>query len=136
MNLTFGMIKPDAINRKISGDIIRFIELNGFEIIELKKLNMTKNQAKDFYEVHKDKPFFGELVEMITSGPVFVFVIKKENAVSQWRFLMGATNPAVADLGTIRKMYGVSIGQNSVHGSDSEENAKKEIKFFFENILV
>jgi nucleoside-diphosphate kinase len=135
MNLTFGMIKPDAISRKISGDIIKLIELNGFEILALKKLNITKNQAMDFYAIHKEKPFFSELVEMITSGPVFVFALKKENAVSQWRFLMGSTNPLNADLGTIRKMHGISIGQNSVHGSDSEENAKKEIQFFFKDII-
>jgi len=135
MNLTFGMIKPDAISRKISGDIIKLIELNGFEILAIKKLNMTKNQAMDFYAIHKEKPFFSELVEMITSGPIFVFALKKENAVEQWRHLMGTTNPLNADLGTIRKMHGISIGQNSVHGSDSEENAKNEIQFFFRDII-
>jgi nucleoside-diphosphate kinase len=135
MNKTFGMIKPDAVNNKFSGDIIKLIELNKFSIIRMQKIVLSVDQAKQFYIIHKDRSFFDELISYISSGPVLVFVLQKDNAVEEWRKLMGATNPIDAEVGTIRKMYGVSIGENAVHGSDSNENAKIEMEFFFKNLF-
>ena len=134
MNKTFAIIKPDAVANCISGDIIKCIELNGFKIIRMQKIQMTEVQAKEFYAVHKERPFYGELVKYMISGPVIVMALEKENAVQSWRDLMGSTNPAQAALGTIRKMFGKSIGENATHGSDSDENAKIELKFFFSDL--
>lgn len=131
--LTFSIIKPDAVKRNISGEINAMIEKSGFKIVAQKMIQMTKKDAENFYSVHKERPFFGELVEFMTSGPVVVQVLKKENAVLDYRKIMGATNPEQADEGTIRRVFAKSIGENCVHGSDSEENAKIEISCFFSN---
>ena len=132
---TLAMIKPDAVQAKHSGLIINLIELNKFSIVRMEKMNLTKQQAEKFYEIHKDKSFFGELVTYMTSGPVIVMALEKENAVKDWRDLMGDTNPAKAMPGTMRKMFGTSIGNNATHGSDSSDNAKIELKFFFSTLL-
>ena len=134
MEKTFAMIKPDAIKAKNSGKIIDMIEQNGFEIVGMRKLHMSKNDAETFYAVHKERPFFGELVEFITSGPVVVMALQKDNAIAEWRKLMGATNPEQAEEGTIRKLFGSSIGNNAAHGSDAPETAKIEIAQFFSNL--
>ena len=131
MERTFAMIKPDAVKKELTGKIIDMIENNGFNILRMQKLRMAKDQAEQFYGVHKDRPFFGELVEFITSGPVVVLALEKENAIKAWRDLMGATNPAEANEGTIRKLYAASIGENAVHGSDAPETEQEELKFFF-----
>ena len=131
---TFAMIKPDAIAAGHTGKILDMIEQNGFKIIRLIKVQLTPDITETFYEVHKDKPFFGELVEFVTSGPVLLMALEKENAIADWRKLMGATNPADADEGTIRKLYATSIGKNAVHGSDAPETAQKELSLFFANI--
>jgi len=131
MERTFAIIKPDAVKKGLTGKIIDMIESNGFNILRMQKLRMAKDQAEQFYGVHKDRPFFGELVEFITSGPVVVLALEKENAIKAWRDLMGATNPAEANEGTIRKLYAASIGENAVHGSDAPETAQEELKFFF-----
>lgn len=131
MERTCAIIKPDAISAKHAGAIIELIELNGFKIAEMKKLTITKETAEGFYAIHKERPFFGELVAYMISGPVIVMALEKENAMQDWRDLMGATNPANAAVGTIRKMFGTSIGSNATHGSDSVENAKTELSFFF-----
>lgn len=136
MNKTFAILKPDAIENKISGDILKLIELNGFEIIRMQKTNLSIEQAETFYEIHKGKVFFEELIQYITSGPVIILALGKSNAINDWRTLIGSTNPANASVGTIRKMYAESIGRNVVHGSDSDENAKKELKFFFKDLLI
>lgn len=135
MNKTFAMLKPDAIQDKLTGDILKLIELNGFEILRMNKVKLTLAQAEEFYGIHQGKVFFEELVQYITSGPVVLLALSKENAVVEWRTLMGATNPANASIGTIRRMYAESIGRNVVHGSDSEENAKKELGFFFKDLV-
>ena len=131
MQKTFSIIKPDAVKRNLIGHINQMIESSDLKILASKKIYLTKNQAEIFYEVHKDRPFFGSLVEYMTSGPVQVQVLEGENAVARYRKIMGATNPAEAEDGTIRKLYAESIEANSVHGSDSEENAIIEINFFF-----
>lgn len=131
MTRTFGIIKPDAVKNKHVGGIVSMIEAAGFTIAGMRLLTMTKEQAGDFYAVHKERPFYGELVEFMTEGPVVVLALEAENAVQKWRDLMGATNPANAAEGTIRKKYAESIGRNAVHGSDSPENAAIELKFFF-----
>ena len=131
MNRTFSIIKPDATKRNITGSINKIIEDNNFTIVAQKRIKLTKEKAEGFYAVHKEKPFFNDLIEYMTSGPVIVQVLEGENAVAKYRELMGATNPAEAEEGTIRKLYAESIEANSVHGSDSEENAKNEISFFF-----
>ena len=128
---TFSIIKPDATARNLTGAINAVIEAAGLRIIGQRRIQMTEAQAKRFYEVHKERPFYGELVEFMTSGPVVVQVLEGENAVKAYRDVMGATNPEEADEGTIRKLYAQSIGENSVHGSDSEENAAIEIAQFF-----
>lgn len=132
---TLAIIKPDAIISKYSGSIINLIELNGFNILRMEKMNLTKEQAARFYDIHKERPFFGELLENIIAGPVIILVLEQESAVSKWRELMGATNPAAANMGTIRKMFGASIGKNATHGSDSPENAKIEIAQFFPELV-
>lgn len=131
---TLAIIKPDAVSNLYTGQIINLIELNKFKIIAIKKLLMTRTMGEEFYSVHKERPFFNELVEYITSGEVVVLALEKENAVEQWRKLMGATDPLKADVGTIRYAYGTSIGVNATHGSDSVENGIKEVKFFFDNL--
>ena len=134
MQKTFSIIKPDAVKRNLIGHINQMIESSDLKILASKKIYLTKNQAEIFYEVHKDRPFFGSLVEYMTSGPVQVQVLEGENAVARYRKIMGAANPAEAEDGTIRKLYAESIEANSVHGSDSEENAKIEINFFFSGL--
>ncbi len=128
---TFSIIKPDATQRNLTGKINAVIEENGLRIVAQRRVRLTTEQAKAFYEVHADKPFYGELVEFMTSAPVVVQVLEGENAVAHYREVMGATNPEKAKEGTIRKMFALSMGENSVHGSDSEENAAREIGFFF-----
>ena len=128
---TFSIIKPDATRRNLTGAVTKMLEDAGLRVVASKRIRMTEDQAKGFYEVHKDRPFYGELVDFMTSGPVVVQVLEGEDAVKRNRDIMGATNPADADEGTIRKTYAESIEANSVHGSDSDENAAKEIAFFF-----
>lgn len=128
---TFAMIKPDAVEAKNSGKIIDLIEKNGFEIVFMEKMQFAQEDAAMFYEEHKDRPFFGELVDFIISGPVIAMVLQKENAIADFRKLMGATDPSKADEGTIRKLFGASIGNNAVHGSDSAESADRELGLFF-----
>jgi nucleoside-diphosphate kinase len=128
MEQTFAMIKPDAVRAKNSGKIIDMIESHGFDILEMKKLSLTEEQAKNFYDIHKNRSFFGELISSIISGPVIAMILKKENAIADWRALMGATNPAEAAPNTVRKLYGANIGENAVHGSDGPETAQQEIK--------
>ena len=128
---TFSIIKPDATKRNLTGKIIDRFESAGLRIIASKRIQMTKEQAEGFYGVHKERPFFNDLVSFMISGPVVVQVLEGENAVLKNRELMGATNPADADEGTIRKDFGESIDANSVHGSDAPETAAEEIKFFF-----
>lgn len=128
---TLSIIKPDATKRNITGNINSYFEKNGLRIIAQKRIQLTESQAQKFYEIHKERPFFGELVESMISAPVVVQVLEGEDAVLKNREIMGATNPKEADVGTIRKDFALSIGENSVHGSDSDENAKIEIAFFF-----
>ena len=128
---TLSIIKPDATSRNITGQVNSIIEKSGLKIIGQKRIKLTKDTAGKFYEVHKDRPFFQDLVSFMVSGPVIVQVLQGENAVSLYRKVMGATNPQEAEVGTIRKEFALSIEANSVHGSDSIENAKKEISFFF-----
>lgn len=128
---TFSILKPDATERNLTGKINAMIEESGLRIIAQRRTRLSRLQAGQFYAVHKERPFFGELVEYMVSGPVVVQVLEGEDAVSAYRKLMGATNPANADAGTIRKLHAESIERNSVHGSDSEENAANEIRFFF-----
>ena len=128
---TFSILKPDATRRNLTGAINAKLEEAGLRIIAQKRIHMTKEQAEGFYAVHKERPFFGELTEFMSSEPVVVQVLEGENAVAKNRDVMGATNPAEAADGTIRKDYALSIGENSVHGSDSLENAKIEIEYFF-----
>ena len=131
MDHTFSIIKPDAVKRNLIGHINKIIEKAGLKIIASKKMYLTKQQAETFYSVHKERPFFNSLVNFMTSGPVQVQVLEGIEAVASYRKIMGATNPDDADEGTIRKLYAESIEANSVHGSDSAENAKIEINFFF-----
>ncbi|EAQ30752.1 nucleoside diphosphate kinase [Erythrobacter sp. NAP1] len=128
---TFSIIKPDATKRNLTGAVTKKLEEAGLRVVASKRIHMTREQAEGFYAVHKERPFFGELVEFMMSEPVVVQVLEGEDAVKRNRDVMGATNPAEADEGTIRKEYALSIGENSVHGSDSEENAAIEIAFFF-----
>lgn len=128
---TFSIIKPDATRRNLTGAINKMLEDAGLRIVAQKRIHMSKEQAEGFYAVHKERPFFGELTEFMSSEPVVVQVLEGENAVAKNREVMGATNPAEADAGTIRKEYAINIGENSVHGSDSLENAKIEIAYFF-----
>ena len=128
---TFSIIKPDATRRNITGQVTARLEEGGLRIVAQKRINMSREQAEGFYAVHSERPFFNDLVAFMTSGPVVVQVLEGENAVARNREIMGATNPADADAGTIRKDFAESIEANSVHGSDSLENAKIEIDFFF-----
>jgi nucleoside-diphosphate kinase len=133
-NLTFGIIKPDAVRVGKVGRIIQRITDDGFKIRAMKLIHMTRREAEGFYAVHRERPFFGELTEFMSSGPCVVMALEKEGAVKAWRDLMGATDPAKADEGTLRKEFGGSMGENAVHGSDSEENAALEISYFFSQI--
>ena len=132
MQRTFSIIKPDATKRNITGSINKIIEENNLRIIAQKRIHLSSEQAEKFYDVHKEKPFFNDLIEYMTSEPVIVQVIEGDNAITKYREVMGATNPENADEGTIRKIHALNVQENSVHGSDSEENAIKEIDFFFD----
>lgn len=131
MEKTLAIIKPGAVKAHNSGKIIDRIEQEGFNIIGMKKIQMTKAQAEAFYAVHKDRGFFGELVESMISGPVIVMALEKPGAILAWRDVMGATDPAKAEANTIRKLFGTDIGNNATHGSDAPETAKVEVNFFF-----
>ena len=128
---TFSIIKPDATRRNLTGAVTKMLEDAGLRVVASKRIRMTREQAEGFYAVHRERPFFGELVAFMTSGPVVVQVLEGEDAVKRNRDVMGATNPAQADEGTIRKTFAESIEANSVHGSDSDENARTEIAYFF-----
>ena len=131
MQQTFSIIKPDATKRNITGSINKIIEDSGLKIIAQKKIHLSKDKAEKFYEVHSERPFFNDLIEYMTSEPVIVQVLTGDNAVIKYREIMGSTNPIEAAQGTIRKIHALNIQENSVHGSDSSENAEKEISFFF-----
>ncbi len=133
-NLTFGIIKPDAVAKGHTGKIIDKILADGFQIRGMKLIHQAKRQAEGFYAVHAERPFFGELTEFMSSGACVVLALDKQNAVKAWRDLMGATNPADAAEGTLRKEFATSIGENAVHGSDSDENAAVEIAYFFSKL--
>jgi nucleoside-diphosphate kinase len=130
---TLSIIKPDAVERNLENEIKEMFKSKGFKILKEKKIQIEKSEAENFYKVHETKPFYSELCSYLSSGPIVVMILEKENAVLKNRELMGATNPKDADEGTIRKKYGISIDKNSVHGSDSIENAKIEIDFFFKD---
>ena len=130
---TLSIIKPDAVERNLDNEIKEMFKSNGFKILDEKKIQIEKSEAEKFYKVHETKPFYNDLCAYLSSGPIVVMILEKENAVLANRDLMGATNPKDADEGTIRKKFGISIDKNSVHGSDSIENAKIEIDFFFKN---
>jgi nucleoside-diphosphate kinase len=134
MEKTFAIIKPDAVAKGYTGKIIDRIEKEGFKIVAMKKIHMTKKMAEGFYAVHRDKPFFNDLTTFMSSNPCIVMVLKKENAISDWRKLMGATNPANAEAGTLRKEFGANIDNNAVHGSDAPETAEQETRYFFADI--
>ncbi len=131
MERTFAIIKPDAVAAGNTGNILSLVEKNGFRIVGLKKIHITKTQAEGFYAVHKEKGFFSSLISFMTEGPAVVMVLERENAITKWREVMGATNPANAAEGTIRKQFATSIERNCVHGSDAPETAAVEIPFFF-----
>jgi len=131
MEKTFSIIKPDATKRNLTGSINKVIEDQGLRILAQKRIKLSINQAENFYSIHKDKPFFNELIKYMTSEPVVVQVLGGENSIEKYRSIMGATNPENAANGTIRKLFGLNVQENSVHGSDSKENAEIEIKFFF-----
>jgi len=135
-NITFAIIKPDAIRNNYTGKIYDHILQAKFEILSSKLIKMTKSQAEGFYAIHKDKPFFEELTTFMSSGKCMVLALKKNDAVKEWRKTIGSTNPDDADEGTIRKLYATSLGENAVHGSDSYENAIKEISFFFTDMEI
>ena len=130
---TLSIIKPDAVERNLEVEIKEMFKNKGFQILKEKKIQIEKSEAEKFYKVHETKPFYNDLCDYLSSGPIVVMVLQKENAVKENRELMGATNPKDADNGTIRKKYGISIDKNSVHGSDSVDNAKIEIDFFFKD---
>ena len=133
-NRTFTMIKPDATKKGSTGGILAMINAAGFRVVAMKMTHLSTEKAGQFYEVHKERPFYGELVEFMSSGPITAAILEKENAVEDFRKLIGATNPANAEEGTIRKRYAASIGENAVHGSDSNENAAIEGAFFFSRL--
>ena len=130
---TLSIIKPDAVERNLQDQIKNEFKINGFEILNEKKIHITKEEAEKFYKVHESKPFYNDLCAYLSSGPIIVMKLQRENAVVENRKLMGATNPEQAEEGTLRKKYGISIDKNSVHGSDSIENAKIELDFFFKD---
>jgi nucleoside-diphosphate kinase len=131
MERTFAIIKPDAVERNLAGKILERIESKGFKIAGMKKIKLSLEEAEGFYYVHKERGFFGELCEFMSRGPIVVLCLEKENAIADWRTLMGATNPANAEPGTIRKDFALSIGENASHGSDAPETAAFEIPYFF-----
>jgi nucleoside-diphosphate kinase len=133
-NLTFGIVKPDAVGAGHTGAIIQRILDSSFKIRGLKLIHMSREQAEGFYAVHRERPFFAGLTEFMSSGPCVVMALEKEGAVKAWRDLMGATDPAKAEAGTLRKEFGGSVGENAVHGSDSDENAAIEISYFFSRL--
>lgn len=133
-NRTFTMIKPDAMKAGHAGAILDRIIKEGFRIVALKMTKLSPEKAGEFYAIHKARPFYGELVEFMSSGPIIAAILEKSNAVSSFRELIGATNPAQAAAGTIRKLYAASVGENAIHGSDSDENAKIEGDFFFSGL--
>jgi len=133
MEHTLSIIKPDAVERNLTEEIKSIFTKNGLKIINSKKIHISKEEAAEFYKVHQSKPFYNDLCAYLSSGPIFVMVLEGEDAVAKNRKLMGATNPKDSEPNTIRKLYGISIDKNSVHGSDSVENAKIEINFFFKN---
>ena len=133
MEKTLSIIKPDAVERNLTEEIKTIFIKNGLKIANSKKIHITKEEAAEFYKVHQSKPFYNDLCNYLSSGPIFVMILEGKNAVAANRKLMGATNPKDAEPNTIRKLYGISIDKNSVHGSDSVENAKIEIDFFFKN---
>jgi nucleoside-diphosphate kinase len=133
-NLTFGIIKPDAVRGGKMGAVLQRITDAGFKVRAMKLIHLTKEQAEGFYEVHRERPFFGELTAFMSSGPCVVLALEREGAVKAWRDLMGATDPAKAEGGTLRKEFGGSLGENAVHGSDSEENAAIEVSYFFSRL--
>ena len=128
---TLSIIKPDAVERNLENNIKKFFEKNNLKILRTKKVKISKEEASEFYKVHQTKPFYGDLCNYLSSGPIVVMILEGENAISKNRQLMGSTDPKKAEEGTLRKMYGLSIDKNSIHGSDSIENAKIEIDFFF-----
>jgi len=128
---TLCIVKPDAVEKNKAGHVLAKLEESGFTIVALKRTHLSKQVAEGFYAVHKARPFFGELVQFMTRSPVVIAVLERDNAVAHYRGVMGATDPAKADAGTIRKLYGTNVGENAVHGSDSLENAKIEIAYFF-----
>ena len=131
---TFAMIKPDAVAAGNSGKIIDLIESKGFTIVGMEKTKLSKDKASLFYAVHKERPFFGELVDFVSSGPVVLLALEKDNAIKAWRDLMGATDPRKADVGTIRNLFGKHVGENATHGSDAPETAEQELALFFPNL--
>ncbi len=133
-NRTFTMIKPDAFKKGYSGAILDRIIKEGFKIKALKMLHLSKDKAGEFYAIHRERPFYGELVEFMSSGPIIAAILEKENAVDTFRKLIGATNPAAAEEGTIRKLFASSVGENAIHGSDSDDNATIESAFFFSGL--
>lgn len=133
-NLTFGIVKPDAVRAGHTGSIIQRINDAGFKLRAMKLLHLSLKEAEGFYAVHRERPFFGELTKFMSSGPCVVMALEKEGAVKAWRDLMGATDPAKADDGTLRREFGGSLGENAVHGSDSDENAAIEIAYFFSQL--
>ncbi len=133
-NLTFGIIKPDAVRSGKTGAILQRVLDSGFRLRAMKLIHLTRQEAEGFYAVHRERPFFGELTQFMSSGPCVVLALEKEGAVKAWRDLMGATDPSKADEGTLRKEFATSIGENAVHGSDSEENARIEIAYFFSQL--
>jgi nucleoside-diphosphate kinase len=135
-NLTFGIIKPDAVRGSKTGAIIQRITDDGFNLRAMKLIHMTLEEAEGFYDVHRERPFFPELTQFMSSGPCVVMALEREGAVKAWRDLMGATDPSKADAGTLRKEFGGSLGENAVHGSDSEENAAIEISYFFSKLEI
>ena len=128
---TFAMIKPDAVKARNSGKIIDMIEAHGFTIVGMRKTQLTKAQVELFYAVHKERSFFGEMIDFVVSGPVVLLALEKENAIKAWRDLMGATDPLKAEPGTVRKLYGTNIGSNATHGSDAPATARIELAQFF-----
>jgi len=134
MERTFAIIKPDAVERNIVGKILEKVEAEGFRIVGMKKIQLSKKEAEGFYYVHSERPFFNDLCSFMSRSPVVVLVLERENAIAKWREVMGATNPANADAGTIRKEFGLGIEENTVHGSDSPESAAFEIPYFFSQL--
>ena len=130
-NRTFTMIKPDAVEKNYIGGVLKMINDAGFKIVAMKYTKLSLEQAQKFYEVHRERPFYGELTEFMSSGPIVAAVLEKDNAVQAYRDYIGATDPSKAEEGTIRKLYGTNLGMNAVHGSDSDENANIEANFFF-----